>query len=570
MIGLPFIIWAGLLAAPYWGQNLIELIGNLAVAFETPFQISICPNTRKTVLLFCVLYTVCILYILASQRNTRYGEEHGSAEWGVPKNVCKALSCKSFSDNRIFTANVRISYNFFKHQRNVNTTVVGGSGAKKTRGYVMPNIMQNNCSNIILDPMGEILAGCGKLLESEGTQIKVLDLIEMDKSNHYNPFCYLRDEKDVQTMVSFMFTSTTPSDSKSNDPFWDQAAEVLLKAICFYLWLEAPPEEQTFAMVMEMLRCTALDDNEECIADVLFDELERRQPDHVALKYWRDYRNGSEKTLKSIQLVLAAHLEKFNLPALATMTADDTLELRSLGETKTALFLRLSDSDKSFNFIASMLYTQVIQQLFECADLKYHGRLPVHVHLMMDEFANVALPQEFESYLSTMRKRNMSASIILQNIAQLKSLFKESKWESILGNCDELLYLGGNEQSTHEYISKQLGSETIWTRSNNLSHGRNGSYSRNDSTIERKLMTPDEVRSLDNDHAILFIRGYPPLCDLKYDLNKHPKIKQTVMGGGIPYEHGKPSAVTNNGESQESLQNVEILTKSQLEENLGI
>ncbi len=558
--GLPFMVWLGLLAAPYWG-TLWTVMDGLSQAIKTPFQIHIGSNSLAAVLLFSGLWCVGCLYGAVCVRNTRYGEEHGSATWGNPAQICKELSVRTFEENRLFTQNMRISYAFFKHRRNVNTLVVGGSGAQKSRGYAIPNVLQNNCSNIILDPKGEILRGCGHLLEAEGTVVKVLDLIDMEKSLHYNPFHYLRNENDVQTMVTTIFSATTPPNSQTGDPFWDQSAQSLLMAFCFYLWLEAPPEEQNFAMVMELLHCTKQDDNGQCIADTLFDELAQRDPNHIALHYYNEYRGGPQKTTSSIQMVLSAHLNKFNLPALAKMTQDDELDLRSIGEKKTALFLRLSDSDKSFNFIPSMLYIQVIQQLFDSADLDHGGSLPVHVHLLMDEFANVALPGEFESYLSTMRSRNISASIILQNIAQLRFRF-EKQWESIIGNCDELLYLGGNEQSTHEYVSKALGDETIWVRSNSLSRGSHGSYSRNDSTSARKLMTPEEVRKLPNEKAILFVRGYSPVLDRKFDLMSHPKIRQTAFGGREAYIHARPDSHAGGWESD----TYQILSPEDLDE----
>ena len=350
-------------------------------------------------------------------------------------------------------------------------------------------------------------------------------------------------------MVTFLFAATNPGDSKGQDPFWEQSAQMLLMALCFYLWLEAPPEEQNFAMVSELLRCCAGDDTGDeddlgsSITDALFDALEKRDPNHIALRYYRQYRSGAGKTLRSIQIILATRLEKFNLSSVAALTATDDLDLRSIGEKKVALFARISDTDKSYNFLIAMLYTQLFQQLAEVADLKYHGKLPVHVHFLMDEFANVALPKDFETYLSTMRKRNISVSIVLQNIAQLKGLFKDNKWESILGNCDEFVFLGGNEQSTHEYISKQLGKETIWQRSESMNRGRNGSSGRSDQTSGRELLLPDEVRSLDNDYAILLIRGFPPLLDRKYELSTHPNYKRSAFGGAASYEHGPKESI---------------------------
>lgn len=428
-----------------------------------------------------------------------------------------------------------------KHRRNLNVLICGGSGAGKTRFYAKPNIMQCNCSFVILDPKGEILRDTGGLLEHKGYEVKVLDLINMDKSHCYNPFVYLKDDNDVQRLVTNLFKSTTPKGSQSNDPFWDTAASMLLLSLIFYLWYEAPEEEQNFTMVMEMLRAGDVKEDDDMYLsplDLLFEKLENTNPDHIALKYYKDYHSGSAKTLKSIQITLASRLEKFNLRSLSMLTMTDELELSSLGEKKTALFALIPDNDTSFNFIVSILYTQLFQQLFYVADHKYKGSLPIPVHFVMDEFANVSLPDDFDKILSVMRSRQVSVSIILQNLAQLKSLF-EKQWESIVGNCDEFLYLGGNEQSTHKYVSELLGKENLDLNTYGKSHGRNGNYSTNYQQTGRELLTPDEVRMLDNKYAILFIRGERPIKDLKYDILKHPNLEYTTDGKAKAYEHGK-------------------------------
>lgn len=393
----------------------------------------------------------------------------------------------------------------------------------------------------MLDPKGELLRSTGHLLRQKGYEVRVLDLLNMEKSHCYNPFVYLRDDNDVQRLVTNLFKSTTPKGSQSNDPFWDTAASMLLLALIFYLKYEAPPDEQNFPMVMEMLR--AADVREDCDEytsplDELFERLEMREPDHIAVKYYKDYHSGSAKTLKSIQITLAARLEKFNLSSLAALTATDELDLPSLGEKKVALFALIPDNDTSFNFLVSILYTQLFQQLFYLADHKYGGSLPVPVHFLMDEFSNVSLPEDFSKILAVMRSRNVHVSIILQNVAALKALF-EKEWESILGNCDEFLYLGGNETSTHKLISESyLGKSTIDTNTYGKSSGRNGNYSTNYQISGRELLTPDEVRMLDNRYALLFIRGERPVMDEKYDILKHPNIALTEDGGAAPYEHG--------------------------------
>lgn len=539
LFGVLPVVWLGLCIAPSVDSGLAEIIPALLSAIHHPFAIQLCEDSLKTVLLLLLLYGLVIGVILSSLRNYRRGEEHGSAKWGNASTVNKKYCQKPESNNKIMTQNVCIGLNAKKHRRNLNTLVCGGSGAGKTFFYAKPNLMQCNCSFVITDPKGEILRDCGALLKSDGYKVLALDLINMEQSDCYNPFVYLKTDNDVQRLVTNLFKSTTPKGSQTNDPFWDTAAQMLLLALIFYLHYEAPEEEQNFAMVMEMLQAGEIEDEEEqsfSPLDMLFYELERKNPEHVALKYYRSYHSGSAKTLKSIQITLAARLEKFNLESLASLTSVDEFDLGSLGEEKVALFAVIPDNDTSFNFLISILYTQLFQQLFYTADSVYKGALPVPVHFLMDEFANISLPDDFDKILAVMRSRGVSVSIIIQNMAQLKALF-EKQWESIVGNCDEFLYLGGNEQSTHKYVSELLGKETIDTNTYGKSMGRNGNYSTNYQNTGRELMTPDEVRMLDNKYAILFIRGERPILDFKYDIFKHPKFKQTEDGGAQPYIH---------------------------------
>ena len=490
-------------------------------------------------ILAAAVFGICLYY--STKRNYRRGEEHGSAKWGNPKEINRKYMQQPASDNKLLTQQVRVGLDGRKHRRNLNVLVCGGSGAGKTRFYCKPNIMQANSSFVVLDPKGEILRDTGGLLETMGYEVRVLDLINMEKSHCYNPFVYLMDDNDVQRLVTNLFKSTTPKGAQSNDPFWDTAASMLLLALVFYLKYEAPEEEQNFAMVMELLRNGEVsEDNEKNMSplDYLFYDLENKDPDHIALKYYKSYHSGSAKTLKSIQITLAARLEKFNLEGLASLTATDELELPSMGEKKIALFAIIPDNDSSFNFLVSILYTQLFQQLFYVADSKYGGSLPVHVHFVMDEFANVSLPDDFDKILSVMRSRGVSVSIILQNLAQLKALF-EKQWESIVGNCDEFLYLGGNEQSTHKYVSELMGKATIDMNTYNQSMGMRGSYSKNWQLQGRELMMPDEVRMLDNRYALLFIRGERPVKDLKFDILRHPNVKLTTDGGSEDYRHGE-------------------------------
>ena len=536
-----FVIWIALLVTPYISGGIPSLIKNLGTVMDNPFNITWCENSLRTILIFLSIYAMGIGMYVSTKKNYRRQEEYGSGKWGDAYRVNAKYMQKPISENKILTQNVKLGLNGKKHRRNLNVLVCGGSGAGKTRFYCKPNIMQANTSFIILDPKGEILRDTGNLLTKKGYEIRVLDLINMDRSHCYNPFVYLKNDNDVQKLVTNLFKSTTPKGTQSSDPFWDTAASMLLMALILYLKYEAPEDEQNFEMVLEMLRAGEVNednDKQDSPLDRLFQRLELKDTNHIALKYYRDYRSGSAKTLKSIQITLSSRLEKFNLEDLAKMTRIDEMELDSIGEKKVALFALIPDNDTSFNFLVSILYTQLFQQLFYTADHKYKGSLPIHVHFCMDEFANVSLPDDFDKILSVMRSRNVSVSIILQNLAQLKALF-EKQWESIVGNCDTFLYLGGNEQSTHKYVSELLGKETIDTNTYGKSTGHSGSYSTNYQQTGRELLTPDEVRLLDNQYALLFIRGERAVKDFKYDILKHPNIELTADGKAPMYEHGK-------------------------------
>ena len=458
-----------------------------------------------------------------------------------PEKLRRKYASKQEEANLILTQNVAMGLDGRKHRRNLNVLVCGGSGAGKTRFYAKPNIMQANTSFVVLDPKGELVASTGNLLREKGYVVKVLDLINPERSDGYNPFRYFDNDNDIQKLVTNIFKNTTPQGAQSNDPFWDSTAMMLLMALVFYLHYEAPPEEQNFSMVLEMIRAGDVEEENNSYQsplDKLFNRLQTDKPDHVALKYYRSYRRGTGKTLKSIQITLLSHLEKFNLDSLASLTTYDELELDQMGERKTALFAVIPDDDTSFNFLVGTLYTQLFQQLFNKAKRSKGGRLPVHVHFLMDEFANVSLPSDFDKLLATMRSREISVSIIIQNMAQLKALY-EKQWESIAGNCDEFLYLGGNEQATHEYVSKLLGKETIDMNTYGQSKGRSGSYSTNFQISGRELLDSSEVRLLDNDDALLFIRGERPVRDKKYDILKHPNIALSLDGEGEEYTYGE-------------------------------
>lgn len=579
LLGMIPVVWFALIVAPYLSDGLFSQFEELTHALYNPLHLQFTEGSLRIVLLFLLVYTLAIIVYESTKRKYRRGEEHGSASWGSVKKVNKKYASKDINADKILTQNVRISYDGQKHRRNVLTLVCGGSGSGKTRFFAKPNLFQCNTSFVVFDPKGELTRDTGNLLKSHGYDVRVLDLINMDQSFCYNPFAYLKTDNDVQRLVTNLFKATTPKGSQSNDPFWDTAASMLLMALIFYLKYEAPEEEQNFPMVMEMMRYGEVhedDDFYQSPLDELFRRLEMQDPNHIAVKYYKDYHSGSAKTLKSIQITLASRLEKFNLETVNKLTMTDELDLSSIGEKKVALFAIIPDNDTSFNFLVSMLYTQLFQQLFWLADHKYHGRLPIHVHFLMDEFANVSLPDDFDKILSVMRSREVSVSIILQNLAQLKALF-EKQWESIVGNCDEFLYLGGNEQSTHKYVSELLGKATIDTNTYGKSTGHSGNYSTNYQNTGRELMTPDEVRMLDNDKAILFIRGERPILDKKYDITKHSNYKESADGLGSEYHHGKLTEdiatielvpLTGNEKDLESDEHFILLDESEIEELL--
>lgn len=506
-----------------------------------PFQLHYTEYTIKSVLVCTLLYAAGIGIFYSSQKNYRRGEEHGSARWGDARQICKKYSQKPYSQNILLTQNFRISLDTHKHRRCLNILVVGGSGAGKSRGFALPNIMQCCCSMVITDPKAELLRKTGGLLEKKGYEVRVFDLINPDTSFCYNPFEYVHDDKDVLRLISNLIQNTTPKGSQSSDPFWEKSETALLQALMLYLLHEAPPEEQNFAMIMEMLGSAQVkeeDEDYESPLDILFDRLEMRDPDSIAVKQYHIYKQAAGKTAKSILISVGVRLAAFNLPQIAKLTNTDELDLSSMGERKVALFCCIPDADTSLNYLVGMIYSQLFQTLYYMADRVHGGALPVPVNCIMDEFPNVSLPNEFEKILATCRSRSIYCSIIIQNMSQLKALFKDS-WESLVGNCDEFLYLGGNEKETHKYVSELLGKETIDTNTYGQTKGKSGSYSTNFQQSGRELLQPDEVRMLDNQNALLFIRGERPILDAKYDLMKHPNIRYTEDGGAGPFNYAK-------------------------------
>ena len=543
LAGLPVIWWVAILLADAIqpGRNLFELMEVLTEKLNHPFQFHYTEYTIKSMLVCTLLYAAGIGIFYSSQKNYRRGEEHGSARWGDARQICKKYSQKPYSQNILLTQNFRISLDTHKHRRCLNILVVGGSGAGKSRGFALPNIMQCCCSMVITDPKAELLRKTGGLLEKKGYEVRVFDLINPDTSFCYNPFEYVHDDKDVLRLISNLIQNTTPKGSQSSDPFWEKSETALLQALMLYLLHEAPPEEQNFAMIMEMLGSAQVkeeDEDYESPLDILFDRLEMRDPDSIAVKQYHIYKQAAGKTAKSILISVGVRLAAFNLPQIAKLTNTDDLDLSSMGERKVALFCCIPDADTSLNYLVGMIYSQLFQTLYYMADRVHGGALPVPVNCIMDEFPNVSLPNEFEKILATCRSRSIYCSIIIQNMSQLKALFKDS-WESLVGNCDEFLYLGGNEKETHKYVSELLGKETIDTNTYGQPKGKSGSYSTNFQQSGRELLQPDEVRMLDNQNALLFIRGERPILDAKYDLMKHPNIRYTEDGGAGPFNYAK-------------------------------
>ena len=546
--------------------KLFELLDRLTAAMNNPAHITLNEYSLKAVLIFLFLYAMGIGVYFSSRENRRPGEEHGSARWGNVKSVVKRYMDKDSYKNIILSQNMRLGLNAKKHRRNLNVLVVGGSGAGKTRFYAKPNLMQCNTSFIVADPKGEMLRSIAPLLIENGYDIKVFNLIEPENSDGYNPFVYIRKDEDVIKLISNLIQNTTPKNAQQNDPFWEKSEIALDSALMLYLLHEAPPEEQTFEMLMFLIENAATVEDEDesgyqSPVDILFQGLEDEKPEHIAVRQYKIFKQASGKTAKSILISAAVRLAAFNLPEIAKMTSYDNLDIGTLGERKRAIFCVIPDNDNSFNYLVGMLYTQAFQALYFNADNNHGGELPIPVHIVMDEFANVALPDNFERILATMRSRRISVSIIIQNMAQLKALFKDS-WENITGNCDTLLYLGGNEQSTHEYISKMLGKETIDTRTRGITKGQHGSSNTNYQNAGRELLTLDEVRLLDNSNALIFIRGERPLIDKKFDILSHPNIAKTADGKAVPYKHSKSEKYLRNDLSftiNEDLSNIKLL-----------
>ena len=524
------IIWLAVLMAGCYepGMTIFTLMDAFSAATKNPFSLHWTTYTPKFIGIFLLLYGGAILFYYTGQKNTRPGEEHGSASWGSVRELNKKYRDKDAGKNVILTQHLQMSMNGKMHRRNLLQIIVGGSGSGKTRFLAKPNLMLANASFIVTDPKGEMLRAVGNLFLEEGYVLRVFDLIDPSKSDCYNPFCYIRKDADVFKLIDNFIKNTTPKGAKATDPFWEKSETALDAALMLYLLHEAPPEDQNMETILYMIEnggAKEEDDDYQSPLDLLFEALEEEQPDHIAVRQYHIFKQAAGKTAKSILVSAAVRLASFTLPEIQRITASDDMELGKLGERKQAIFCIIPDSnDASLNFLVGMLYTQAFQELYYQADKVHQGALPVPVRLMFDEFANVALPDGYARLQATMRSRNIMSTIILQNISQLKALFKDD-WEGIIGNADSFVYLGGNEQSTHKYISELLGKETIDTRTSSQSKGRNGSFSQNFQQTGRELASVDELAVLDGGKCILQLRGVRPFLSEKYDITKHPNYK---------------------------------------------
>ena len=569
LLAVPVLWAAAIMAYAYEdGMNLFDLLGRFTVLMERPFAIGWTRHTLKFMLVGLLLYGCGAALYLSTRENRRPGEEHGSARWGSARQICAKYRDKDPMKNTILTQNVRMGLNGKKHRRNLLQIVIGGSGAGKTRFFCKPNLMQANCSFLVTDPKGEMLRAVAPLLIQRGYIIKVFDLIDPANSDAFNPFPYIRDDKDAMKLVHNLIRNTTPKNASNNDPFWEKSEIALDTALILYLLHEAPPEEQNFEMVMYMIENGGAredSDDFQSALDLLFDALEEEDPGHIAVREYKIFKQAAGKTAKSILLSAAVRLSAFIIPEIVGITSRDDMELGLMGDRKQAVFAIIPDNDGTFNYLVGMLYTCAFQALYYQADKVHQGALPVPVRLMMDEFCNVSLPDDFGKLQATMRSRNIMSTIVLQNISALKALFKDD-WEWLMGNADTLVYLGGNEQSTHKYISEMLGKETLDTRNRSISKGSHGSSSTSYQQTGRELLTPDEVRAMDNAYAIVFIRGERPVIDKKYDILKHPNIKLTEDGGAAPYIHhpGLTFAQEDLSLPFEGLDNIIIIDEEEL------
>ena len=527
------------------GMTLYTFVPALKEQMANPLKIKVTAYTPYTMITVFFTVFLSIMVQKTSQKNYRFGKEHGSARWADAAMLTKQLGDKD-NYHRILSQNLRLSMNTRKTMRNNNIFCIGGSGAGKSMFLIKCNIMEMQGSFAATDPKGELLGSAGNYLKANGYQIKVFNLISPKESNKYNPFSYIRTETDVLKLITNLIKNTTPKKSSSNDPFWENAEKLFLQALFYYVWMEMPTGRKNIVSVLELLAEAKREKDEPSRLDRRMELLARSSPlgeGHPAVRQYRKVMDGADNTVKSIIISVNARLAFLENEAIKELLETDELHFGELGtgknsdkKTKIALFIVTPDSDKSYAFLVGMLYEQLMQELYFQADTKHDGRLPIHVSMYLDEFYNTPLPDSYLNFLSTMRSREISNVIVVQNIAQIKELFKDG-WETIPGNADTLVYLGGNEQSSHKYISELLGKSTIDKRSSGETLGKRGSSSRNYDVLGRELMTPDEVRKLDNKKCIVLIRGCDPVIDFKFNTFKHPMFKRSGDGEGKWYIH---------------------------------
>lgn len=540
-IGLSFASYCGYLVAGAWyeGVPTDELFRRLMFVFENPFSDYRNDNTMSGILIAWGIYGIIFLMYMTSLKNLMPGKEFGVARWGDPKKITKKFADKDDEfNNMIISKNVRLCINDRKTRRNANVLVSGGSGAGKSWNFVKPNLLQLTCSYVITDCKGELYRALAPVFRANGYRVVSLNFIEPENSDCYNPFSYLRKEIDVIKLITNLFSNTTPKNANMNDPFWEKAEGLFLQAIFYFVWMEMPKSKRNIESVLKLMdEAEVTDGKKQSELDRRFERLEKRSPlgkRHPAIiKYNKALKKGAADTIRSILVSADARLAVLQVKEILRLLSRDEMNLAELGtgvngdgKTKTALFCIIPDDDDSYNFLVGMLYTQMFQELYYQADFLYKGRLPIHVKCMFDEFANVSLPSNFIRLLSTMRGRNISSTIIIQDFSQIEDLF-DKKAKTLKGNCDTFVYLGGNEETTFEQLNKLLDKKTIDKRTHGESSGHNSSSSKNYDVMGRDLMTIGELRKLDDDKCLVFIRGVDPVIDDKYVPFDHPRFYQS-------------------------------------------
>lgn len=515
------------------GADASAKLLHLGDGFSAAFS-SIAPSFHPADLLIGIAGAVIVRLIIyvkgKNAKKYRKGMEYGSARWGTAEDI-KPYTDPVFENNIPLTQTERLTMNSRpkqpKYARNKNILVIGGSGSGKTRFFVKPSLMQMHSSYVVTDPKGTVLIECGKLLQRGGYQIKVLNTINFKKSMKYNPFAYLRSEKDILKLVNTIIANTKGDGEKSGEDFWVKAEKLYYTALIGYIWYEAPDEEKNFTTLLEMINASEAREDDEDFqnpVDLMFERLEEKDPEHFAVKQYRKYKLAAGKTAKSILISCGARLAPFDIKELRELMKTDEMQLDTIGDRKTALFVIISDTDDTFNFVVSILYTQLFNLLCDKADDEYGGRLPVHVRCLLDEFANIGQIPKFEKLIATIRSREISASIILQSQSQLKAIYKDNA-DTIVGNCDTTLFLGGKEKTTLKEISEILGKETIDSFNTSETRGRELSHGLNYQKLGKQLMTEDEIAVMDGGKCILQLRGVRPFFSDKFDITKHPKYK---------------------------------------------